>query len=45
MEIYLFIYLKLEWVLTTANAAVTNDLKYLQKHGGAQKNKFRSPVL
>jgi hypothetical protein len=28
------------WVLTTANAAGTNDLTCLPKHGGAQDNKF-----
>jgi hypothetical protein len=28
------------WVLTTANAAVTNGLTYLPKHGGAWNNKF-----
>jgi hypothetical protein len=28
------------WVLTTANAAGTNGLTCLQKHGGAQDNHF-----
>jgi hypothetical protein len=32
--------LKLEWVLTTANAAGTNGLTWLPKHGGARDNKF-----
>jgi hypothetical protein len=37
--------LKLEWVITTANAAGTNDLTYLPKHGEAQDNKFWSHIL
>jgi hypothetical protein len=28
------------WVLTTANAAGTNGLTWLPKHGGAPDNKF-----
>jgi hypothetical protein len=28
------------WVLSTANAAGTNSLTYLPKHGGARDNKF-----
>jgi hypothetical protein len=28
------------WVLTTANAAGTNSLTFLLKHGGARDNKF-----
>jgi hypothetical protein len=28
------------WVLSTANAAGTNSLTCLQKHGGARENKF-----
>jgi hypothetical protein len=28
------------WMLTTANAAETNDLTCLPKHGGARDNKF-----
>jgi hypothetical protein len=37
--------LKLEWALTSANAAGTNSLTCLQKHGGAWNNKFWSPIL
>jgi hypothetical protein len=33
-----------KWVLTTANAAGTNSLKCLPKHGGARDNKFCSPI-
>jgi hypothetical protein len=36
--------LKLEWMLTTANAAGTTSLKCLPKHGGARDNKFCSPI-
>jgi hypothetical protein len=32
------------WVLTTANAAGTNGLTCLQKHGGASDNKFNVVV-
>jgi hypothetical protein len=34
----------MKWVLTTANAARTNGLTWLSKHGGAQDNKFSSPI-
>jgi hypothetical protein len=37
--------LKLEWVLTTANAAGTNGLTCLPKHGEARDNKLWSPIL
>jgi hypothetical protein len=37
--------LKLEWVVTTANVAGTNDLTCLPKHRGAWDNKFWSPIL
>jgi hypothetical protein len=37
--------LKLECVLTTANAAGTNDLMCLPKHGGARDSKYWSPIL
>jgi hypothetical protein len=33
------------WVLTTANAAGTNGLTCLPKHGGSRDNKFWSPIL
>jgi hypothetical protein len=36
--------LKLEWMLTTVNAAGTNSLTCLPKHGGARCNKFWSPI-
>jgi hypothetical protein len=32
------------WVLTTANAAGTNGLTCLPKHGGARDNKFLSSI-
>jgi hypothetical protein len=32
------------WELTTANAAMTNDLTYLPKHEGVRDNKFWSPI-
>jgi hypothetical protein len=32
--------LKLEWVLSTANAAGTNGLTFLPKHGGVRDDKF-----
>jgi hypothetical protein len=35
---------KLEWVLMTVNAAGTNVLTCLPKHGGARDNKFWSPI-
>jgi hypothetical protein len=38
-------FLKLEWVLTIANATGTNVLTCLPKHGGARDNKFWSPIL
>jgi hypothetical protein len=31
------------WVLTTANAALTNGLTWVPKHGGARDNKFLVP--
>jgi hypothetical protein len=37
--------LKLEWLLTIANATGTNGLTCLPKHGGARDNKFWSPIL
>jgi hypothetical protein len=37
--------LKLELVLTIANATGTNGLTCLLKHGGARDNKFWSPIL
>jgi hypothetical protein len=37
--------LKLEWVITTANAAGTNGWTCLLKHGGARDNKFWSSIL
>jgi hypothetical protein len=37
--------LKLEWLLTIANATETNGLTCLPKHGGARGNKFWSPIL
>jgi hypothetical protein len=36
-------FLKLEWVLTTANATGTNGLTCLPKHGGARNNNFCHP--
>jgi hypothetical protein len=37
--------LKLERLLTTANAAGTNSLTCLLKHGGARDNKFWLSIL
>jgi hypothetical protein len=37
-------HLKLEWMLTTANATGTNSLTCLPKHGGARDNNYWSPI-